>query len=242
MKKIHGKRTKARRILFLFLFLLGTPTPISLSIGIPMVALGQLINLITYGVLTKRGDLVTAGPYAWCRNPFYLGTLLSDFGFCTICDPSRIPTLAVTLAYAAVQLTLYHLRILAEEKKLRERFGAEYEAYCARVRRRIVPSLLSAIRYGGFSMRWSAGLALNNRIFSRVASAAFWCVAFWAICILTGGGANCLISFVNPKFQAICKNAWLLAAAGGTIVIYAASRIAEHVHFREPNPETTPRI
>ena len=146
MKRVRKVRTKTRRALYLFLFLLARPTQFTISVGIPLVALGQFINLMTYGTLRKRDTLVTWGPYAWCRNPFYVGTLLSDFGFCVMCNPADIAVAIITAGYAVAQGTFFYLQILKEERLLLDIHGREYEEYCEKVRWRLLPSIVSAIR------------------------------------------------------------------------------------------------
>jgi protein-S-isoprenylcysteine O-methyltransferase Ste14 len=73
--------------------------------------------------------LVTTGPYAWCRNPMYLGHLIFLLGLALT---FRSPLALLFLAFSAVW---FHKRITRDEKRLRELFGAEYEAYAARVKR-----------------------------------------------------------------------------------------------------------
>ena len=210
-----------------FLFLLGSPSPLTLYIGLPIVILGQLINLLTYGVLTKRDMLVTTGPYAWCRNPFYVGTLMTDFGFCIMCNPSKPFVLGILLAYAAVQGTLYYLQMFREEKLLHGIHGDNYEAYCKQARWRLLPSPLSALKHGGFSFRWSARLALHNKIFSRALSAGFWVTAFWALSLSTGSGRSYLLALRDINFRPVFGNTWLLLTATAVTGVYILVRILE---------------
>ena len=78
----------------------------------------------------RTAVLVTTGLYGISRNPMYLGLLLLLAGW------------AVTLANAAAFLLLpgfigamNRLQILPEERRLRTKFGAAYEAYLRAVRR-----------------------------------------------------------------------------------------------------------
>jgi protein-S-isoprenylcysteine O-methyltransferase Ste14 len=79
--------------------------------------------------------LVTTGPYAWCRNPMYLGHLIFLAGL-TLTFRS-----ALALACFVFSAVWFDLRVRRDERRLRELFGAEYQAYAARVRRWI-PFLL----------------------------------------------------------------------------------------------------
>lgn len=228
MAKVKRKRTKTRRVLLGLLFLLGRPNATTFMIGLPMVAVGQLINLLTYGVLTKRDSLITTGPYAWCRNPFYVGTLLADFGFCVICNPARPFTLTIMLCYAAAQGSFIYMQMLKEERQLLKIHGERYEEYRRLVRRRLLPSPVAALRYGGFSCSWSARLALHNKIFSRVLSAGFWVLAFWALMRATANGASYALSFSKPvDFWLVLGDPWLMLTAAGVTAVYIIFRILE---------------
>ena len=74
--------------------------------------------------------LVTAGPFAYCRNPIMAGELAVIWG-----ELLYLATAGVAI-YAAVISLAGHLAVVyIEEPELRERFGTEYEAYRARVPR-----------------------------------------------------------------------------------------------------------
>ena len=73
--------------------------------------------------------LVTSGPYAWCRNPMYLGHVIFLLGL-TLTLQSL-----VALALLVVTVVLLQRHVLEDEKRLRALFGADYEAYAARVTR-----------------------------------------------------------------------------------------------------------
>ena len=74
--------------------------------------------------------LVTTGPFAWSRNPIYLGnTLLLAGAAFAFHDPWFLPA-----ALAAV-LAVTHLAIRREEAHLAHMFGAEWERYRRRTAR-----------------------------------------------------------------------------------------------------------
>lgn len=76
------------------------------------------------------GRLLEAGPFRFSRNPIYLGFLILAAGFAL-----RWGSLWGWLAVAAAALLLDRYVVAREERYLRRRFGAAYEAYAARVRR-----------------------------------------------------------------------------------------------------------
>jgi protein-S-isoprenylcysteine O-methyltransferase Ste14 len=74
--------------------------------------------------------LVVRGPYAFVRNPMYVGAALALTGAAAVyCSPAL-------LGYAALFAIGAHAFVVAyEEPMLSRSFGADYEAYRARVRR-----------------------------------------------------------------------------------------------------------
>lgn len=74
--------------------------------------------------------LATGGIYRWTRNPMYLGMALlllaAGLGFASIGVIALLPL---------VILIIDRFVIVREERYLLGMFGAEYAAYCARVRR-----------------------------------------------------------------------------------------------------------
>jgi protein-S-isoprenylcysteine O-methyltransferase Ste14 len=73
--------------------------------------------------------LIITGPYAATRNPMYLGHLVFLAGLAMV---TRSPLAALI---AAAHVPWFAARVRRDELRLRERFGAPYEAYCARVPR-----------------------------------------------------------------------------------------------------------
>ena len=74
--------------------------------------------------------LVRRGLYARVRNPMYWNYVLIVLGEAVL---YRAPVL---IAYAAALFALAHVYVVhIEEPQLRRRFGADYDAYCARVPR-----------------------------------------------------------------------------------------------------------
>lgn len=74
--------------------------------------------------------LVVRGPYGFVRNPMYWGAGLVLFGVALVYR-SR-PLALYALLYFG---TLHLLVVWYEEPTLRRLFGADYQAYCLRVRR-----------------------------------------------------------------------------------------------------------
>ena len=81
------------------------------------------------GIPDVAPPLRTDGPFAFSRNPIYVG-MLAFVGGMTLWSPS-----AVTIALLATTYVAIEVQIRGEEKFLREMHGEAYRAYCARVRR-----------------------------------------------------------------------------------------------------------
>ena len=105
------------------------PTPYSLCMGLPISAVGLLVRAWAAGHLAKNERLATGGPYAYTRNPLYIGTLLVAAGLVVA---SRSAGLAVL--FSAVFILIYLPVIELEEQHLRKIF-ADYAAYAGRVPR-----------------------------------------------------------------------------------------------------------
>lgn len=78
----------------------------------------------------KASALVTGGIYRVTRNPMYLGMMLGLL--CWAVGLGSPAALAGPVAFIAY---INRFQIEPEERALRAKFGAAYDAYCARVRR-----------------------------------------------------------------------------------------------------------
>jgi protein-S-isoprenylcysteine O-methyltransferase Ste14 len=103
------------------------PDARSLTIGLPVSALGLLLRGWATGHVEKNIRLAESGPYAYVRNPLYLGTLLVAAGFAIA---SREWPLAVL--FGVVFLFIYLPAIELEEQHLRKLFP-DFAAYAERV-------------------------------------------------------------------------------------------------------------
>ena len=81
------------------------------------------------GLETLPDRLVATGPYAYTRNPMYLGHIIFLIGL-TLTLKSYFAAL-ITVATAI----WFHFRVLGDEVKLAERLGEPYTDYTARVKR-----------------------------------------------------------------------------------------------------------
>lgn len=115
------------------------PTSPWLALGGGIALIGLWIRAWAAGCLDKNSSLAMGGPYAWTRNPLYLGSLLLGSGF-VIAGRSIV----LGIAFAALFLLVYRPVILREEAFLRARFGELYARYANEV-----PLLLPLRRRNG---------------------------------------------------------------------------------------------
>ncbi len=154
----------------------GVPLPLYLAL-LAIIIAAQIFRTRAAGFVgttarereTHAEVLLTAGPYAYVRNPMYLGILVIVTAFAAM-SGLWYALIIAWVGYAFV----YGNVIPYEENFLRERFGEEYAAYC-----RAVPRLLPTLRgypkrVGVFQLR--EGLA--NEVASWIVT-PFLCYFFW---------------------------------------------------------------
>ena len=110
-------------------FWLAQPTVKSILLGAALVVPGLLIRAVASGQLHKNEQLATTGPYAYTRNPLYLGSLILSVGFALAARSWWIVGGIIVLFFA-----IYLPVIRAEEGFLRERFP-QFEDYVRQVPR-----------------------------------------------------------------------------------------------------------
>ncbi|MGH6769545.1 MAG: methyltransferase [Xanthobacteraceae bacterium] len=88
------------------------------------------------GMETMPSLILEQGPYKFTRNPMYLGHIIFLIG---LAIALRSWFALIVLAARAIW---FHMRVLHDEARLQSAFGAEYDAYRARVKR-WVPALFA---------------------------------------------------------------------------------------------------
>jgi protein-S-isoprenylcysteine O-methyltransferase Ste14 len=127
------------------------PSWLRLGGGATLFIGGSAVWIYCLDVFSRRGrgtpfpldaprHLVTTGPYNVVRNPIMAGELAVIWG-----EAVYFASLGVLLYAATVTLAAHLVVISIEEPELRERFGAQFDAYCHRVPRWL-PRLSSVSR------------------------------------------------------------------------------------------------
>jgi protein-S-isoprenylcysteine O-methyltransferase Ste14 len=145
-----------------FYFWRARPDWISLAAGGAIAALGVFLRAMASGHVKKNEELATTGPYAYCRNPLYLGSIIIAVGFAIA---SRDLWVAVGIV---VLFTLIYVPVIrSEEAFLREHFPS-YNEYAQRV-----PRLLPRTFWlGGLTSGFSQALYRQHREYNAFIGAA----------------------------------------------------------------------
>jgi protein-S-isoprenylcysteine O-methyltransferase Ste14 len=104
-------------------------------IGTVLVALGTLVRIWAGGHLRRDQQLTTSGPYAYTRNPFYLGRFLLIIGFALMSGVMVNRVVQVITVVALLVFFIYYMprKEKREGGRLRNLFGPDYETWKAHV-------------------------------------------------------------------------------------------------------------
>ena len=144
--------------------------------GAGIAILGLILRGYAAGHLRKHQQLATSGPYAYTRNPLYLGSVLLAAGFCVV-SHSWISTI-VLAAYLAV---FYPAVIEREQGELEALYGSAFVEYARRVPA-FWPRLTPYVKHS--AERFSVELYRQNREYEAavglgVALAILWGLMLW---------------------------------------------------------------
>jgi protein-S-isoprenylcysteine O-methyltransferase Ste14 len=129
----------ATAALYLFELLRRAPHPQAVVWSMALVLPGLALRAYASGYVKKNRELTVTGPYAYTRNPLYLGSMLIAVGFAV-----ALLSWPVALALAVGFAVIYIPVIASEERFLRAAFPG-FDDYCHRVPR-LIPRLVPATR------------------------------------------------------------------------------------------------
>ena len=136
--------------LYLFELLRRAPHPAAVAWSLALVLPGVALRAYASGTVKKNAELAVTGPYAYTRNPLYLGSTLIAAGFAVI----YVPVIA------------------SEERFLRATFH-DFDGYCQQVPRlipRLTPARLSKSENTPGTFSWM--LYLQHREYNAGVGAA----------------------------------------------------------------------
>ena len=127
-KLLQRIRVPSGFVVAIVYFVFAQPTPMLLGIGVGIASLGVLIRAWASGHLRKSKELDVSGPYAFTRNPLYLGTFIIAIGFGVASGSWWVALIA-----AAYIGGIYFPVMNVEAFELEGRLGEEYREYAANV-------------------------------------------------------------------------------------------------------------
>jgi protein-S-isoprenylcysteine O-methyltransferase Ste14 len=150
---------------------LSRPTWASLAAGAAVSLVGIWIRALAAGHVRKNAELTTTGPYAYTRNPLYLGSIVIALGFAIAARAWVAPAFWIAIALVVMFTAIYVPVIRSEEAFLRETF-AGFNDYCNRVPR-LLPRFTSA--YLEQRTEWSAAQYQKHREYNAlIGSLLLW--------------------------------------------------------------------
>lgn len=141
---------------------LARPTWKSIIVGVLVAVSGILLRALASGHVKKNEELTTSGPYAYTRNPLYLGSLIMAIGFAIAARSLWILILMLVMFFA-----IYLPVIRSEETFLRQRF-ANFDDYARNVPR-LFPRLTP---FGNASGAFSSALYMQHREYNAILGTA----------------------------------------------------------------------
>lgn len=150
-------------VLLMAFGLFAKPSPHSMFVGLPLSLIGLFLRGWAAGHLAKDRELATSGPYAYLRNPLYVGTLITAFGLVIAARNAWLAAL-----FAVVFLLVYLPAVELEEQHLRLIFEA-YAEYARHINR-----FLPWTRYSKSQKHFSRALYVRNEEYK---AALGWLIA-----------------------------------------------------------------
>lgn len=151
---------------------LASPSESSFVSGTALAAAGQALRVWAAGHLVKGGaDLTRSGPYAWIRNPLYLGSFLMGLGFALAAARWEVLALILALFFGV------YLPVVREEsRRLAEWHPSAYSEFA-----REVPLVWPRLRPrpGPSGVRFSWRRVIANREHVTLAGWLLGAVLLW---------------------------------------------------------------
>ncbi len=113
----------------LLLVIFAKPDFPGVIVGIILIVIGGGIRIWAAGHLQKNETLTVTGPYAYVKNPLYIGSILITTGFCILAD--NIYLLAAATFMFCFHYIPYKKKV--EGDRLKNIFGSQFEDYDQKV-------------------------------------------------------------------------------------------------------------
>ena len=159
--------------------------------GFLVAVLGQVCRVFTIGLayIIRGGKnhkvyaetLVTSGLYSHVRNPMYVGNFFLVIGLAIASNSWVFALIGVPLS-----LAMHKAIVAAEENFLRNKFGAQFDAYCTRVPRWFPRLAGLATTIAGMQFEW-------RRVVAKEYAAMFDWFSAVAVVVLVKLGVDGLL-------------------------------------------------
>lgn len=136
-----------------------------MAVGAIGVVAGLLIRALASGHVRKNEALATSGPYAYTRNPLYLGSLLMGVGFCVAARSWLVGT-ALVLMFVAI-----YLPVIRDEEAFLRRTFPDFDEYVRKVPRMLPRLTRVSSDTGGASREFSWNLYWKHREYKALLGA-----------------------------------------------------------------------
>jgi hypothetical protein len=160
------------------------PTAPLLTVGFALAVFGEAIRVWAAGCISKNEGLACKGPFAYVRNPLYVGSMFIGASYCVMSGLWwSVPITALMYYY------FYVGTIVNEEEHLRAVLGEAYGHYCDAVPR-LLPRL-SPWRCDGQPFSWER--VWHNREYHSILGVTLFTAVFvvqWLHPILLSGRAH----------------------------------------------------
>ena len=184
--------------------------------GATLALLGQALRVLVIGLrYIRRGGkdraiyadhLVQDGIFAHSRNPLYLGNILILIG--VLVTLNGFWAYVIGLPFIAL---VYSSIVMAEERYLQGRFGADYSRYCARVPR-------FGFRVSGLRAKWRSTLFDWQRVIRKEYGTPFAWVSIMIGIVIWKDAAATGVDAARPGIR------WLLIVWVVWLVAYLSAR------------------
>ena len=182
-----------------FVLIFGYCDDRSLRAGVGYVIAGLLIRLWSNGYAIKNDKLTTSGPYAFVRNPLYLGTFLVAVGMAVVLKMQWVGVVFL-LAMGA----MYYKTIQDEQGMLTAKFGDAYRKYKAKV-----PAMVPTLIPYSEGKKWPFNL--QRLIDSKEHKPLFWVIVLLIVFHLK--------SRLLVEHKAMTERSWMIVAVAAFLIL-----------------------
>ena len=181
--KIFEARSYTPIPLLIAILILANPSITSFIAGGLAAIIGESIRIWAVGYAGSATRtrhvgapaLITNGPYAYVRNPIYVGNFVLSLGLCMMAWAWMPYMIGVFIIAFGVQ---YVMIVSLEEESLQEIFDEEYTRYLQQVPR-FIPHISSYPHASDFSFDIKAALRSDRRTFQSITAVTLLIALRW---------------------------------------------------------------